>query len=78
MFCPCNTCTNLSLRISTDNGENWTYIKTIWPGPSSYSSLTTLNDHSVGVLYEAGNPSSVDFIMFTIIYNGTEKKFFLN
>ncbi len=33
--------TNLSLHISTDNGENWKYLKTIWSGPSAYSSLTT-------------------------------------
>jgi sialidase-1 len=70
--------TNLSLFTSQDNGENWTFIKTIWPGPSAYSSLTTLNDHSIGVLHEAGNRSDIlsysDSIVFTIIYNETEKK----
>jgi len=67
---------NLSLYISKDNGEDWTFIKPIWIGPSAYSALTTLNDQSVGVLFEGGNKTPYDSVMFTIIYNGTEKKFF--
>ena len=66
---------NLSLHISNDNGENWRFIKTIWAGPSAYSSLTTLNDQSVGILYEAGTGNPYDTLTFTIVYNETEKKF---
>jgi sialidase-1 len=69
--------TNLSLHVSTDNGENWTYRKTIWAGPSAYSSLTTLNDQSIGVLFEGGNSTPYDSLIFTIAYNGTEQKKFL-
>ena len=66
---------NLSLHISNDRGENWRFVKTIWAGPSAYSSLTTLNDQSVGVLYEAGIANPYETLAFTIIYNQTEKKF---
>jgi len=71
---------NLSLFISKDNGENWTYIKTIWKGSSAYSSLTIMNDQSIGLLYEWANRSDLiflpDHMTFTIVYNETEKKFF--
>jgi sialidase-1 len=68
--------TNLSLYISNDNGENWTYRKTIWSGPSAYSSLTTLNDQSIGVLFEGGNVTPYDSLIFTIVYNETEKNYY--
>ena len=66
---------NLSLHISNDNGENWRFVKTICPGPSAYSSLTTLNDQSVGILYETGIVTPYETLTFNIIYNETEKKF---
>ncbi|CAF0728574.1 unnamed protein product [Adineta steineri] len=63
---------NLSLHMSHDNGEHWTYIKTICPDSSGYSSMTILNDQSIGLLYEKGSimggPAS---LTFTIIYNQT-------
>ena len=62
---------NLSLYTSKDNGENWNFIKIIYPGSSSYSSLTILNDQSIGLLYEWANKSDPiflpDYITFTII-----------
>jgi sialidase-1 len=66
---------NLSLHISNDNGENWRFVKTIWAGPSAYSSLTTLSDQSVGVLYEGGIGDTYATLTFTIVYNETEKKY---
>jgi sialidase-1 len=72
--------TNLSLHISNDNGENWRYIKTIYPGSSAYSSLTIMNDQSIGLLYEWANNTDFvflpDYITFTIVYNQTQKKGF--
>lgn len=64
--------TNLSLYISNDESENWTYTRSIWPGPSAYSSMATLNDQSVAVLFEGGNQTSVDFIMYSVICNATQ------
>ena len=65
---------NLSLFNSKDNGENWTFIKTIYRGSSSYSSLTLMNNtNSIGLLFEwAKNTSFIflpDYINFTIAYN---------
>jgi sialidase-1 len=63
---------NLSLYTSKDNGENWNFIKTIYQGSSSYSSLTIMNDQSIGLLYEWANKSDLifqpDYITFTIVY----------
>ncbi|CAF1280378.1 unnamed protein product [Rotaria sordida] len=68
---------HLSLYISKDNGENWTYIKTIYQGSSSYSSLTIMNDESIGLLYEWANKTDVifqpDYMTFTVVYNQTKK-----
>ncbi|CAF1297367.1 unnamed protein product [Rotaria magnacalcarata] len=66
--------TNLSLHISTDNGESWSYIKSICLGPSGYSSLTLMHNQSIGVLYEKGSIIGVpDSLTFSIVYNQTEK-----
>ncbi|CAF2774597.1 unnamed protein product [Rotaria sp. Silwood2] len=68
---------NLSLYISNDNGENWTYIKTIYQGSSSYSSLTIMNDESIGLLYEWANKTDLifepDYMTFSIVYNQTKQ-----
>jgi len=69
---------HLSLYISEDNGDNWTFTKTIFQGSSSYSSLTTLNDQSIGLLYEWANNTDLvflpDYMTFTIVYNQTQNK----
>jgi sialidase-1 len=67
---------NVSLYISKDNGENWSFIKTIFQGPSAYSSMAILSDQSVGILFEGGDKTPYDSLRFTIIYNGTENKFY--
>jgi len=59
--------TNLSMYVSQDQGENWTFIKSVWPGPSAYSSLTTLKDDSIGVLFEAGTKGPYESLLFSII-----------
>jgi sialidase-1 len=71
---------NLSLYTSKDNGENWTFIKTIVPGPSAYSSMTILNDQSIALLYESCSNDNFmfqyDSLTFTVIYNQTKETFF--
>ena len=68
--------TNLSLHLSVDNGENWKYLKTIWSGPSAYSSLIQLSDQSIGVLFEGGDVTPYDLLLFSTIYNTTEQNYF--
>jgi sialidase-1 len=71
---------HLSLYLSKDNGESWTFIKTIYQGSSSYSSLTIMKDQSIGLLYEWANKTDVvfqpDYMTFTVVYNFTGKNFF--
>jgi Neuraminidase (sialidase) len=57
--------TNLTARISYDNGKTWTEGKVIDPGPSAYSEITVLQDGSLGVLYEPGH-SEIRFVRFTL------------
>jgi len=69
--------THLSLYVSKDEGENWSFIKTIWPGPSAYSSLTTLSDRSIGILFEGGTNNAYESLLFTIVYNATTNQFII-
>jgi hypothetical protein len=45
---------NLSVLLSYDEGQNWPVRKTIYSGPSAYSSLSILKDGSIGMYYEVG------------------------
>jgi hypothetical protein len=56
---------NLALRISYDEGETWSKGRVIDPGPSAYSSLTILEDGSIGILYEPGY-GAVRFVRVTL------------
>lgn len=58
---------NMSIRASFDEGKTWPYIKTIYAGPSAYSSMVVLQDNTIGCLYEAGNKSPYEKILFTKI-----------
>ena len=49
---------NLTIRMSSDEGESWPIKKTIDPGPSGYSDLAVLPDRTVLCYYEAGEPGS--------------------
>jgi sialidase-1 len=41
----------MSLMSSTNNGLNWTFEVTVWPGPAAYSTLTVLSDDGCGMLF---------------------------
>jgi sialidase-1 len=49
---------NLTIRMSSDEGESWPIKKTIDPGPSGYSDLAVLPDGTVLCYYEACEPGS--------------------
>jgi len=51
----------LIVRISRDDGTSWSAGKTIWPHPSSYSSMVVLNDQSIGYIYERGDKGSTHY-----------------
>jgi sialidase-1 len=46
--------TNLTVRVSTDDGKTWSAGRVIQPGPAAYSSVAFLKDGTIGVLYETG------------------------
>ncbi|MFD1145044.1 sialidase family protein [Larkinella insperata] len=43
---------NLTIRVSTDDGRNWSAGKTVYSGPAAYSDLVIQQDRRIGVLYE--------------------------
>ena len=45
---------NLTIFLSYDEGETWSVSKSIYPGLTGYSSMTTLSDGSIGCFYENG------------------------
>ena len=61
---------NMTLRASYDDGKTWPAIKTLYTGPSAYSSLAVLQGKNIGVLYEAGEKSPYETIRFEIIPSG--------
>jgi sialidase-1 len=56
---------NLSIRASFDQGQTWKKIRTIFPGPSAYSSLVALPGNHIGLLFEGGQKSPYESIYFT-------------
>lgn len=57
---------NGTVRVSCDDGENWPVAKVFRPGSMSYSTLATLPDGSVGLLYEPGN--GIRFAKFNLAW----------
>lgn len=50
---------SLALWRSDDEGQHWTKVKSIDPGPSAYSDLVTLADGRLGILYETGGDDGI-------------------
>jgi sialidase-1 len=57
---------NMKVRLSYDEGETWTSGKVINPGSSAYSSLSILDDNTIGLLYEANNYKEIRFARFSL------------
>lgn len=58
---------NMTLRASYDDGKTWASIRTLYAGPSAYSSLAVLSDQNIGMLYEAGEKSPYETIRFEVV-----------
>ncbi|MFT5322434.1 MAG: sialidase-1 [Planctomycetaceae bacterium] len=54
----------LTVRASFDDGEKWPVARVLHPGPAAYSCLVSLPDNAVGCLYEAGEKSAYESIVF--------------
>lgn len=51
---------NMTVRLSYDEAESWPVAKTLHAGPSAYSSLAVLSDHTIACLYERGDDTAYD------------------
>lgn len=58
---------NMTLRISEDNGKTWSQKVVIHAGPSAYSDIVWINDSKLGVLFEGGDKSPYEGISFEIV-----------
>jgi sialidase-1 len=48
------TRTNMTIKMSTDNGDSWPKVYSVYTGASAYSDLLVVDDTQVGILYECG------------------------
>lgn len=55
---------NMTVRMSLDGGRTWPSRRTLHAGPSAYSCLAELPDSRMGILYEAGETSPYEGIVF--------------
>ena len=54
----------MTVRMSEDDGATWPIERVLWEGPAAYSSLGVLPDRSIGLLYERGDASPYERIVF--------------
>ncbi|MFI6517690.1 exo-alpha-sialidase [Spirillospora sp. NPDC050679] len=58
--------TELTVRVSRDDGASWPRSALIKPGAAGYSTMAVMPDGSVGVLYEIGDTGGIVFTRVTI------------
>ncbi|MFI8307048.1 exo-alpha-sialidase [Streptomyces sp. NPDC085927] len=70
-----NSRSNLTVRLSCDNGQNWPIRKTAEAGSAAYSTLTPLDDGTgsnsrVGMLWERNNYQHITYSSFDLKWLG--------
>lgn len=58
------TRTNMTIKMSTDNGATWPKAYSVFTGLSAYSDLVMIENNEIGILYEAGVSRFSDGIAF--------------
>ncbi|KAB2379948.1 sialidase family protein [Actinomadura montaniterrae] len=58
--------TDLTVRLSRDDGSSWPQEALLKPGTAGYSAMAVLADGSVGDLYEIGDTGGIVFTRFTL------------
>lgn len=61
-----NKRSNMTIRISYDEGKTWTEGKTIYSGSSAYSSMTILDNGDIGLFFEKDNYQDNVFVRVTL------------
>ncbi len=62
--------TNMTIRLSYDEGKSWPVAKVIRNGPAAYSDLVVLPDGTIGCLYECGDKHAYEKIAFARVTLG--------
>jgi sialidase-1 len=55
---------NMTVRLSYNNGKTWPFKKVFYSGPSAYSNVSILSDGQIGCLFEAGYNKPYEGIVF--------------
>ena len=55
---------NLSIKLSADSGKTWTAKRVLHGAPAAYSTVIVLRDGSIAVMYECGETSAYEKIVF--------------
>jgi len=65
---------NLTVRVSYDEGQNWSKGKCIYPGGAAYSTMTVLANGDIGVVFEKDNYTENPFVSFSLewLTDGTD------
>ncbi|TMR28825.1 sialidase family protein, partial [Actinomadura geliboluensis] len=58
--------TDLTVRVSRDDGATWPHQALIKPGAAGYSTMAVLADGSIGTLYEMGDTGGIVFTRTTL------------
>jgi len=58
---------NLTLKASPDGGRTWRKVTTLCKGHAAYSDLVVMSDGRIGVLYETGDTSPYERIVFQTV-----------
>jgi sialidase-1 len=61
------TRTNMTIKMSTDNGRSWKKSYTVHSGPSAYSDMVMVPGGKVAILYEGGIKKPYEGIAFEVI-----------
>lgn len=59
---------NMTVKISYDEGKTWSKGKTIYAGPSAYSSMTVLSNGDIGLLFEKDGSRENVFVSFSLAW----------
>ncbi|TYB41866.1 sialidase family protein [Actinomadura chibensis] len=63
--------TDLTVRLSSDDGASWPRHALLKPGAAGYSTMAVLADGSIGDLYEIGGTGGIVFTRFTLPWLGS-------
>ena len=59
---------NLTVRVSRDHGATWSAGRTVYAGEAAYSSMTTLSNGDIGILFERDGYATNTFARFPLTW----------